>query len=102
MYGEGVVRIDASERCAPPAWALMERQLFEELNRAAAEFCERYVREDGTLIWRSDWPGMDGSDDPYEGFMYLTLLYTLGGSEEAQRLARRVFEGITWQWTEYG
>jgi hypothetical protein len=24
------------------------------------------------------WPGMDGSDDPYEGFMNLALLYSWG------------------------
>jgi hypothetical protein len=36
---------------------------------------------DGTLIWRDRWPGMDGSDDPYEGFMNMPLLYALGGSE---------------------
>ena len=97
-----IPRIEIGEKRVPPQWALLERQLFDALNRAAAEFAKRYVREDGTLVWRSDWPGMDGSDDPYEGFMYLSLLYTLGGSEESYRLARQVYEGITWQWTQYG
>jgi hypothetical protein len=86
----------------PPQWALMERHILDMLNAAALEFVERYVREDGTLIWRDRWPGMDGSDDPYEGFMNLALLYTLGGSEEVYRKAREIWEGITWQWTEYG
>ncbi len=91
-----------SERRAAPEWAIQERQLLDTLNLAAEQYVSRYARSDGTLIWREDWKGMDGSDDPYEGFMYLTLLYTLGGSEQAQRLARLMFEGITWQWTEYG
>ncbi|TLS51288.1 hypothetical protein FE782_16300 [Paenibacillus antri] len=95
-------RIVADERRVPPQWALLERRLFDALNQAAVEFANRYAREDGTLVWRGDWPGMDGSDDPYEGFMYLSLLYTLGGSDEAYRLARRIYEGITWQWTQYG
>ncbi|HZG58787.1 hypothetical protein [Paenibacillus sp.] len=102
MNGNIIPRLEAKERRVPPAWALLERRLFDALNDAAVEFAKRYVRPDGTLIWRKDWPGMDGSDDPYEGFMYLSLLYTLGGSEESYRLAREVYEGITWQWTEYG
>lgn len=86
----------------PPQWALTERLLFDELNKAALEFVQRYTRPDGTLIWRQDWPGMDGSDDPYEGFMNLALLYVLGGSSELHELSRKIWEGITWQWTEYG
>ena len=45
---------------------------------------------------------MDGSDDPYEGFMNLALLYVLGGSDESYQLARQMWDAITWQWTEYG
>lgn len=86
----------------PPKWALMQRHMIDILNDAALEFVERYVAEDGTLIWRDHWPGMDGSDDPYEGFMNLALFYTLGGSEEVYQKAREIWEGITWQWTEYG
>ncbi|UVI29729.1 hypothetical protein [Paenibacillus spongiae] len=97
-----MIKMTAEASWVPPQWALMERLLFDSLNQAAVEFVNRYVRSDGTLIWRSDWPGMDGSDDPYEGFMYLALLYVLGGSDETLELARKVWEGITWQWTEYG
>ncbi len=86
----------------PPQWALMERLLFDMLNQSAVEFVGRYTREDGTLIWRQDWPGMDGSDDPYEAFMYLSLLYTLGGNEEVKRLSQSMWEALTWQWTQYG
>ena len=81
---------------------MKERQLFDQLNEAAFEFISRYTRADGTLIWRQDWPGMDGSDDPYEGFMNLALLYVLGGSEKLHEFSRKIWDGITWQWTEYG
>lgn len=86
----------------PPEWSLKERLLFDQLNKAAIEFTSRYTRADGTLIWRDDWPGMDGSDDPYEGFMNLSLLYVLGGCDELYDLSRKIWDGITWQWTEYG
>ncbi|QGQ94566.1 hypothetical protein EHS13_06540 [Paenibacillus psychroresistens] len=94
--------ITLKNQVTPPQWALTERLLINQLNQAALEFVARYTRADGTLIWRQDWPGMDGSDDPYEGFMNLALLYTLGGSSELHELARKIWEGITWQWTEYG
>ncbi|WP_276358109.1 hypothetical protein [Cohnella caldifontis] len=94
------LRVDAPFR--PPEWAVLQQQLMDLLNRSAEEFVERYVQPDGTLLWRSAWPGMDGSDDPYEGFMNLALLYVLGGKRELYDHARKVFDGITWQWTEYG
>jgi hypothetical protein len=97
-----LTKILLKNQMVPPQWALTERLLFDQLNKAALEFVERYTRADGTLIWRQDWPGMDGSDDPYEGFMNLALLYTLGGSSELHALSRKIWDGITWQWTEYG
>lgn len=102
VRGDGIARIAASERIAPPAWAIQQQWLFDTLNAAAKEFVERYTHPDGTLIWHKDWPGMDGSDDPYEGFMNLALLYALGGDDELYERARSIWEGITWQWTAYG
>ncbi|WP_240420599.1 hypothetical protein [Paenibacillus periandrae] len=86
----------------PPQWALLQRHLFNNLNEAAVEFVKRYTNPDGTLIWRDNWPGMDGSDDPYEAFMNLALLYAIGGSEEVHKLAISMWETLTWQWTQYG
>lgn len=86
---------------APP-WAIQQRHLIDQLNDAADAFVARYVEADGTLKWRAAWPGMDGSDDPYEGFMQLALLYVLGGADHLYDDARRIWDGITWQWTEYG
>ena len=45
---------------------------------------------------------MDGSDDPYEAFQYFPLFYALTGDERIYELARKIWDGITWQWTEYG
>ena len=96
----GRIRVEAP--VAPPRWAVLERELLSRLDAAAEEFVARYTRDDGSLIWRDEWPGMDGSDDPYEAFMYLALLYSLGGSEKVYDLARQMWDAITWQWTQYG
>ena len=86
----------------PPAWALLERHLFAVMDRAAVQFVARYTRPDGTLVWRDEWPGMDGSDDAYESFGNFPLYYVLGGSEEVHRLSRHEWNALTWQFTEYG
>ena len=85
-----------------PRWAQLERQIMSTLDSAAQEFVARYTRDDGTLVWRDEWPGMDGSDDPYEAFMYLALFYSIGGNEAVYELARKMWDAITWQWTQYG
>jgi len=85
-----------------PRWALLEHEIITTLNSVAQEFVARYTREDGTLVWRREWPGMDGSDDPYEAFMYLALFYSIGGDEAVYESARNMWDAITWQWTQYG
>jgi hypothetical protein len=72
------------------------------MNQAALDFVARYTRPDGTLKWRKDWPGMDGSDDGYESFLTFPLLYILGGAEHLNELARRLWNAVTWQFTGYG
>lgn len=86
----------------PPAWALMERHLIDFLYPAAMEYVNKYTREDGTLIWRDEWPGMDGSDDGYESFYNFPLYAALGGNMEIDKVARHLWEGVTRQFTEYG
>ena len=85
-----------------PEWAHSQQELIINLTAAVEEFVARYVRDDGTLIWRDSWPGMDGSDDPYEGFQYFPLFYALTGNQRIYELGRKIWDGITWQWTEYG
>lgn len=97
-----MIHLDATRIAPIPRWALLQRQIFAMLDVAAIEFAERCTRADGTLIWRDRWPGMDGSDDPYEGFMNMPLFYALGGSAAVYQRSRTIWDGITWQWTEYG
>ncbi len=72
------------------------------MSGAAQRFFDRYTRTDGTLIWRQEWPGMDGSDDAYESWHSFPLLYLLGGDPRLLDLARRGWEAVTWQFTQYG
>ncbi|MEI7722732.1 MAG: hypothetical protein WCI86_03265 [Actinomycetota bacterium] len=102
MADHTVKRAKVSSKAAAPEWARLERQIITTLNEVAPEFVARYTRSDGSIIWRDEWPSMDGSDDPYEAFMYLALFYTIGGSEEVYELARKMWDSITLQWTEYG
>ncbi len=66
---QAIPTIHATTRWSPPPWAILQREVFDALDRAAPAFVARYARPDGTLIWREQWPGMDGSDGPYEGFL---------------------------------
>jgi hypothetical protein len=86
----------------PPDWAVHQRHLLARMNEAGEFFVRRYTREDGTLVWRDAWPGMDGSDDGYESFFNFPLLYALGGSEELHRLSRIEWDAVTRQFTAYG
>ena len=45
---------------------------------------------------------MDGSDDGYEAFFSIPLLYSLGGPEHLHTIARKQWQAVTWQFTQYG
>ncbi len=102
MADSSIKRAQVKSKAVAPEWAKLEREIITQLNEVAPEFVARYTRSDGSIIWRDEWPSMDGSDDPYEAFMYLALFYTIGGSEEVYELARKMWDAITVQWTEYG
>ena len=99
---EEIKTIEIAGTAAPPEWALWERHLLDRLYPAAVEFVEKYTRPDGTLIWRDEWPGMDGSDDGYESFYNFPLYYVLGGPEEIHALSRKLWDAVTRQFTGYG
>jgi hypothetical protein len=99
----GFASIICDVRKEPPAWALYERQLIDTLNRAGIEFYDTYVLKDGSLEWKERYEGgMNSSDDAYEAFRGFSLLTALGGAEEIDRRHRKVWEGITKQFTRYG
>jgi len=62
-------RIPLTTSAEPPDWALWQRQVLEQLYPAAKALVQKYTRPDGSLIWRDDWPGMDGSDEATKVFI---------------------------------
>ncbi|HEX4203623.1 MAG TPA: hypothetical protein VHZ51_05395 [Ktedonobacteraceae bacterium] len=47
----GLPTIRSDETCSPPEWALLQRSLLDEMQRACVEFVDRYTLPDGTLQW---------------------------------------------------
>ena len=42
-----------------PDWAIRQRHLIDTMNQAAPIYQKRYTNDDGTFVWRENWPGMD-------------------------------------------
>jgi len=89
-------------RTSPPDWAVRQRHLMGLMDRAAEPFVAHSTRPDGTLVWRSEWTSMDGTDNAYEAFLSFPLFYLLGGGERIHQLARQEWDAITWQFEQYG
>ena len=96
------IQITSAGRTATPAWAVRQRHLIETMNRAAGRFVEHATRADGSLIQRTVWTSMDGTDNGYEAFLSFPLFYLLGGGEHIHEIGRKEYEAITRQYTEYG
>ncbi|MFC1693109.1 hypothetical protein ACFL1R_06360 [Candidatus Latescibacterota bacterium] len=98
VLGQSLVTVEAPEPLGyPPAWALLERQVIDTMDRAAPVILERYTNPDGTLMWPTspDFQSIDALDDAYESVHNWPLFYLLGGDERLLRLAREQFESIT-------
>jgi len=96
-------RIDADvPLISPPTWAVLERALIDTMSESVYPFLEKYTRKDGTLIWRDEFPGIDGLDDAYESVHNWPLLYALGGGDHMLPLSMKEWDSITRQFTRYG
>ena len=93
-------KIAVEKRCSPPDWAVRQRALIAAMDRAVWPFVEHATRPDGTLIQRSVWTSMDGTDNGYEAFLSLPLFYLIGGAQHMQTLARKEWDAITWQYED--
>lgn len=86
-----------------PAWAVLQRRLFDEMRAAAEIYLHKYTRDDGSLIWRDAWiNGRDGVDDFYEAFVNWPLLYLLGGDDWFLAHGQREWDAITRQMESLG
>ena len=77
-----------------PDWAIRQRHLIDTMNQAAPIYQKRYTNDDGTFVWRENWPGMDGSDDGYESYHNWPLFYALGGSEHIHEQSRFLWNSV--------
>jgi len=84
---------------APPAWALLERELLRFDSLACERFAAKYVDERGYLLHTMRWGTLDGPDDAIETFFNWTLLHALGGSDTVLEAYKKAQEG---HWKQYG
>ena len=89
MDNSDLTEIQANAIEAPPAWALMERQLIDFMEKAALLAAEKYSRPDGTPY------GVNDADDTYEAHSYRGMFYALGASDAVRDIAVRQWSGIT-------
>jgi len=87
----------------PPVWAVMERQLIDVMNDAVQPVLDKYVREDGSILWPTtdNHTGIDALDDAYESFHNWPLFYAIGGHEKFKALSFRAFDAVTRQFERY-
>ena len=97
-------RIDASVPIdEPPAWAVMQRHLFELMEGSMQPFVDKYTHPDGRLIWRQGLHNSrDGADDFYESFCNWPTLYALGGGDRCLELGDRQWDATTRLMEEIG
>ncbi len=83
---------------APPAWALLEREVLKQNSLAVEEFYRKFVDEKGYLLHTPRWGTLDGPDDAIETFWNWTLLHAQGGSGRVLELYQKAQEG---HWKQY-
>lgn len=84
---------------APPAWALLERELLRANADACREFYDRYFDDRGYLLCVERWGGDDGPDDAIENVNDWPILHALGARDEVRDLYKRAWEGHLRQYT---
>ncbi len=72
----GMTKLRATRLGAPPAWALMERNLIELMEESARLFTRKYIERGGGTLLAED------VDDLYEQFYNFGLFYAIGGADD--------------------
>jgi hypothetical protein len=92
-----VIRIDSP--LAPPAWALLERELLRANTAACEEFFAKYFDERGFLLCVERWGGDDGPDDAIENCNDWPSLYAIGAPDRVRQMVEKAWEGHLRQYT---
>jgi hypothetical protein len=95
--GKAALRLEAP--VAPPAWALLQRELLRANTAACQEFFARYFDERGWLLCVERWGGDDGPDDAIENCTDWPVLHALGAPDVVLRLYKKAWEGHLRQYT---
>ena len=85
----GMVSVKATELSAPPAWALMERNLISLMEEAAPMLLEKYAEPGGALYFADDL------DDLYERIYNWGLFYAMGADERLLEMALQCWNAST-------
>ncbi|KRC59214.1 hypothetical protein ASE14_15715 [Agromyces sp. Root81] len=85
-----------------PAWAVLQRRLFDEIEHAWRLFADRYCEPDGRIRFSQQLTTRDGVDDFYEPFFNWPAFYAMGGSDDILEAAKHHWRGVTAQMTEQG
>src|SRR6476660_5807386 len=92
--------IHVDSKMDPPAWALLERRVFQESAPAMVEYYRKYYDEQGRVQCVLRWGADDGPDDAFENFAGWPEFHALGGSDEILKLYLTGLEGMIQQYTE--
>ena len=85
---------------APPAWAVLERELLRANSIACREFFQKYFDERGYLKCVERWGGDDGPDDAIENLSDWPILHALGASDSVLEMYKKGWEGHLRQYTQ--
>jgi hypothetical protein len=85
--------IHATERHAPPEWAVWQRKLISAMNQAAPVYLRAFTYRGGALKSHGK------VDDDYECFRNWPLFYAIGGDSEILDRALEQWNAVTRYWT---
>jgi hypothetical protein len=98
LSDDGTISIETP--MAPPAWAVLQRELVRANTAACKEFFKRYFDERGYLMCVERWGGDDGPDDAIENVADWPILHALGAPDSILHMYRKAWEGHLRQYSE--
>jgi len=92
--------VEVTTPMAPPAWALMERDLLDYSAAAIQAFYDYFYDDHGYLLHTPRWGTVDGTDDALDTVADWPLLHSMGAPEVVLELFRKAYEGHLLQYKE--